>query len=188
MRPATTTLPLAAKEYSVLDEQYRTAPANSSAGTVASVLDLARAFQTEKNTLRDVHSFITLTEQGSADSGTGQSRTRGSAGGDRHRSTFQFAALSFRPRLLFFVPEPCFYSCHMVAVRKELRKKNPEGSRAGCFLMVFSRSGSDTATTPVCDLNKKLKYWDYQEVLQIHEALQMVNESINSLGLVPQGF
>jgi hypothetical protein len=41
---------------------------------------------------------------------------------------------------------------------------------------------------PVGDLNKKLKYWDYQQVLQIHEALQMVNESINSLGLVPQGF
>ncbi|OPY74081.1 MAG: hypothetical protein A4E62_00056 [Syntrophorhabdus sp. PtaU1.Bin002] len=40
----------------------------------------------------------------------------------------------------------------------------------------------------VGDLNKKLKYWDYQQVLQIHEALQMVNESINSLGLVPQGF
>jgi hypothetical protein len=40
----------------------------------------------------------------------------------------------------------------------------------------------------VGDLNKKLKYWDYKQVLQIHEALQMVNESINSLGLVPQGF
>jgi hypothetical protein len=37
-------------------------------------------------------------------------------------------------------------------------------------------------------LSKKLKYWDYKQVLQIHEALQMVNESINSLGLVPQGF
>ncbi len=40
----------------------------------------------------------------------------------------------------------------------------------------------------VGDLSKKLKYWDYKQVLQIHEALQMVNESINSLGLVPQGF
>jgi hypothetical protein len=40
----------------------------------------------------------------------------------------------------------------------------------------------------VGDLHKKLKYWDYRQVLQIHEALQMVNESINSLGLVPQGF
>lgn len=40
----------------------------------------------------------------------------------------------------------------------------------------------------VGDLHKKLRYWDYNEVLQIHEALQMVNESINSLGLVPEGF
>ena len=40
----------------------------------------------------------------------------------------------------------------------------------------------------VGDLSKKLKYWNYQKVLEIHEALEMVNESINSLGLVPQGF
>ena len=38
------------------------------------------------------------------------------------------------------------------------------------------------------ELNKKLKYWDYENVLAIHEALEMVNESINNLGLVPQGF
>jgi len=37
-------------------------------------------------------------------------------------------------------------------------------------------------------LREKLKYWDYKEVLQVHEALESVNESINSLGLVPQGF
>jgi len=40
----------------------------------------------------------------------------------------------------------------------------------------------------VGDLSKKLKYWDYRKVLEIHEALEMVNESINSLGLVPEGF
>ncbi|HOP47354.1 MAG TPA: hypothetical protein PK874_06790 [Desulfobacteraceae bacterium] len=40
----------------------------------------------------------------------------------------------------------------------------------------------------VGDLNKKLKYWDYLEVLQIHEALESVNETINKLGLVPHGF
>lgn len=40
----------------------------------------------------------------------------------------------------------------------------------------------------VGDLSKKLKFWNYQEVLQIHEALEAVNESINKLGLVPQGF
>ncbi|MDD1748780.1 MAG: hypothetical protein LUO89_02790 [Methanothrix sp.] len=41
---------------------------------------------------------------------------------------------------------------------------------------------------PIIELNRKLKYWDYKEVLRIHESLKMVNESINSLGLVPQGF
>ncbi len=37
-------------------------------------------------------------------------------------------------------------------------------------------------------LRDKLKYWDYKEVLEVHEALEGVNESINSIGLVPQGF
>jgi hypothetical protein len=37
-------------------------------------------------------------------------------------------------------------------------------------------------------LNTKLRYWNYLEVLEIHTALQGVNEAINGLGLVPQGF
>jgi len=40
----------------------------------------------------------------------------------------------------------------------------------------------------VPNLGAKLKYWDYRKVLEVHDALEMVNESINSLGLVPQGF
>ena len=40
----------------------------------------------------------------------------------------------------------------------------------------------------VSNLNEKLKFWNYTEVLQVHEALESVNEAINSLGLVPQGF
>ena len=32
---------------------------------------------------------------------------------------------------------------------------------------------------------KDIKYWDYTEVLEVHEALQKANESINKLGLVP---
>ncbi len=43
-------------------------------------------------------------------------------------------------------------------------------------------------STHVGDLGNKLKYLDYKKVLEIHEALEMVNESINRLGLVPQGF
>ena len=37
-------------------------------------------------------------------------------------------------------------------------------------------------------LGDKLKYWDYKEVLKVHEALQGIHEVINKLGLVPQGF
>lgn len=40
----------------------------------------------------------------------------------------------------------------------------------------------------VPNLGAKLKYWDYKKVLEVHDSLEMVNESINSLGLVPQGF
>ena len=40
----------------------------------------------------------------------------------------------------------------------------------------------------VTGLKDKLKYWNYEEVLKIHEDLESVNASINALGLVPQGF
>lgn len=40
----------------------------------------------------------------------------------------------------------------------------------------------------VKELRDKLKYWDYEEVLRVHEGLEFVNSSINKLGLVPQGF
>lgn len=37
-------------------------------------------------------------------------------------------------------------------------------------------------------LAEKLRYWDYQDVIAVHEGLEFVNASINDLGLVPQGF
>jgi hypothetical protein len=40
----------------------------------------------------------------------------------------------------------------------------------------------------VKDIRDKLKYWDYENVLQVHESFQFVNESINELGLVPESF
>jgi hypothetical protein len=40
----------------------------------------------------------------------------------------------------------------------------------------------------VKELKDKLKYWDYEEILKVHESLEFVNSSINNLGLVPQGF
>jgi hypothetical protein len=42
--------------------------------------------------------------------------------------------------------------------------------------------------TGLQSLRGKLKCWDYAEVLEVHEALASVNERINGLGLVPQGF
>jgi hypothetical protein len=40
----------------------------------------------------------------------------------------------------------------------------------------------------VRDLRDKLRYWDYEEILRVHEGLAYVNECINKLGLVPHGF
>lgn len=40
----------------------------------------------------------------------------------------------------------------------------------------------------VTGLRDKLKLWDYKEVLDVHENLEYVNESINQLVLVPDGF
>lgn len=40
----------------------------------------------------------------------------------------------------------------------------------------------------VKDLKDKLKYWDYEQILKVHESLAYVNESINNLDLVPKGF
>lgn len=36
-------------------------------------------------------------------------------------------------------------------------------------------------------IKDEIKFWDYRDVLQVHEQLQSVNESINKLGLVPFG-
>lgn len=43
-------------------------------------------------------------------------------------------------------------------------------------------------STEVKNLFEKLKYWDYEQVLKVHENLEFVNGSINNLGLVPDGF
>jgi hypothetical protein len=37
-------------------------------------------------------------------------------------------------------------------------------------------------------LQDKLKTWNYEEVLEVAESLAMVNQRINALGLVPEGF
>lgn len=40
----------------------------------------------------------------------------------------------------------------------------------------------------ILPIHSEVKFWDYEEVLRIHEALQFANESINNLGLIPPGF
>lgn len=40
----------------------------------------------------------------------------------------------------------------------------------------------------VKDFRDRLKYWDYEVILKIHDRLAFVYESINNLGLVPQSF
>lgn len=42
----------------------------------------------------------------------------------------------------------------------------------------------EIATLPI---HGEVKFWDYTEVIKVHESLQYVNESINNLGLVPIG-
>lgn len=42
----------------------------------------------------------------------------------------------------------------------------------------------EIAALPICN---EVKFWDYTEVLKVHESLSYVNESINRLGLVPEG-
>jgi len=42
--------------------------------------------------------------------------------------------------------------------------------------------------TEVKPLAEKLRYWDFVEVLDTHEKLYSVNEAINRLNLVPEGF
>ena len=48
----------------------------------------------------------------------------------------------------------------------------------------IERIKKEIESLPIKD---EVKFWDYTEVLRIHEALQFVNESINRLGLVPNG-
>ena len=38
------------------------------------------------------------------------------------------------------------------------------------------------------DLKEKIHFWDYIEVIKVHESLEYVNQTINNLGLVPKEF
>lgn len=40
----------------------------------------------------------------------------------------------------------------------------------------------------ITELTPKLRFWDYAQVLEVHESLESVYDAINSLDLVPQSF
>lgn len=40
----------------------------------------------------------------------------------------------------------------------------------------------------VKNLSEKLRLWNFEEVLKVHESMEFTNACINNLGLVPQGF
>jgi len=67
---------------------------------------------------------------------------------------------------------------------KSLNNPAVQGIVAVSDVAQIERIKKEAAGVP--PLREKLKYWDYKEVLQVHEALESVNESINSLGLVPE--
>lgn len=69
---------------------------------------------------------------------------------------------------------------------KSLNNPAVQGAVAVSDSTQLEKIKAEVAT--VSSLKGKLKYWNYAQVLEVHEALQSVNEAINSLGLVPQGF
>jgi hypothetical protein len=67
---------------------------------------------------------------------------------------------------------------------KALNNPAVQGIVAVSDLIQIGKIKKEVASLP--QLREKLKYWNYKEVLDVHEALEAVNESINSLGLVPE--
>lgn len=71
----------------------------------------------------------------------------------------------------------------IINLLKSLNNPAVQGIVAISDLAQIERIKKEAAA--VAPLREKLKYWDFKEVLQVHEALESVSESINSLGLVP---
>jgi hypothetical protein len=71
----------------------------------------------------------------------------------------------------------------IINLLKSLNNPAVQGIVAVSDLAQIEQIKKEVAGVPM--LREKLKYWDYKEVLHVHEALESVGESINSLGLVP---
>jgi hypothetical protein len=61
-------------------------------------------------------------------------------------------------------------------------------SQCAVFVSQNSIEISAAAAAGVAGLKDKVNYWDYQQVLEVHEALEFISDAINALDLVPQGF
>lgn len=74
----------------------------------------------------------------------------------------------------------------IINLLKSLNNPAVQGVVAVSDAAQISKIKKHSALVP--GLAGKLRFWDYTEVLEIHEALSLVNEKINLLNLVPQGF
>lgn len=68
---------------------------------------------------------------------------------------------------------------------KAKNNKAVQGIIAVTDLKQIEKIKKEVATLSIKD---EVKYWDFEEVLKVHESLQFANESINNLGLIPVGF
>jgi len=69
---------------------------------------------------------------------------------------------------------------------KSLNNPAVQGAVAVSDATQLEKIKAEVSSVPT--VKDKLKYWNYVQVLKVHEELESVNEAINGLGLVPQGF
>jgi hypothetical protein len=74
----------------------------------------------------------------------------------------------------------------MVNLLKSLKNPGVQGVVAVSDHLQLEKIRSHASD--IKELKDKLKYWDYEEILKVHEYLEYVNSCINKLGLVPEGF
>ena len=73
----------------------------------------------------------------------------------------------------------------LMNVQKAMNNPAVQGVVAVSDVRQLDKIRSEAESIPAL---KNLKLWDYEEVARTYEALSSVNESINRLGLVPEGF
>jgi predicted transcriptional regulator len=74
----------------------------------------------------------------------------------------------------------------LMNLQKSLNNQAVQGIVAVSDSAQIERIRKEAAGVP--QLREKLKYWNYEKVLEVHEALETAFDSINRLGLVPESF